>query len=239
MPAASPGDSQPCAKRLRGYVAGHLVFDTTAALMVWEDRPYPAYFIPVADVRAGALVPGESEGEWQQYTLQISGVERSKAARARLSGELRDRVRFEWTALDTWLEEDEEVFTHPRDPYTRVDILPSSRRVRVEYDGVVLAASARATVLLETGLPTRWYLPRVDVRMDLLVATDTSTPCPYKGTAHYWAAIIGDQQVPDLAWGYRTPLPESRRVAGLVCFFNEKVDLFVDDELQPKPKLRW
>jgi uncharacterized protein (DUF427 family) len=221
---------EPCRKRLRGYVAGHLVFDTSAATYVWEDRPYPAFHVPLADVSPGVLVP-----EAGSYTLRLGGEERRDAA---TSGSVPGAVRFAWTALDSWFEEDQEVFVHPRDPYTRIDVLPSSRRVRVELDGVVLAESTSPHALFETGLPVRWYLPKVDVRMDLLTPTVTSTQCPYKGTAEYWTASVNGREEPDLAWGYATPLPESRLVAGLVCFFNERVDLFVNGELQPRPDLR-
>jgi len=140
------------------------------------------------------------------------------------------RVRLDWDAMDAWFEEDEEVYTHPRDPYTRVDILATSRRVRVEVDGVVLASSANARVLFETGLPPRWYLPKPDLRLELLVPTATATHCPYKGQAR-----VGDRVVEDLAWSYRTTLPESQKIAGLVAFYNEEVDVFIDDQLQERP----
>ena len=134
--------------------------------------------------------------------------------------------------MDAWFEEDEEVFTHPRDPYTRVDILPSSRHVRVDVDGVTVAESARPTLLFETGLPPRYYVPKTDVRMDLLVPTASSSHCPYKGDASYWSLTLEDRVVEDVAWSYRTPLPESQKIAGLVCFFPDKVDLYVDGRLQ-------
>ena len=145
------------------------------------------------------------------------------------------RPLLEWDAMDAWFEEDEEVYVHPRSPYSRIDILPSSRSVRVEVDDVVLAESTRAMVLHETGLPPRWYLPKFDVRMDLLSPTQTRTACPYKGFAEYWSARIGDRVVEDVAWSYRTPLPESERIAGLVCFYNERVDLFVDGVAIDRP----
>jgi uncharacterized protein (DUF427 family) len=134
--------------------------------------------------------------------------------------------------MDAWFEEDEEVFTHPRDPYTRVDILPSSRHVRVELDGVVVAESASPRLLFETGLPTRYYLPKPHVRVDLLTPTASESHCPYKGQAECWS--LGDDR-PDVAWSYRTPLPESEKIAGLVAFYNERADIFVDDVLQERP----
>jgi uncharacterized protein (DUF427 family) len=130
--------------------------------------------------------------------------------------------------MDAWFEEDEEVFTHARDPYTRVDILASSRHVRVEVGGLTIAETTQPTLLFETGLPTRYYVPKPHVRMDLLTPTETATHCPYKGQAAYWSVRIGDELVPDIAWSYPTPLPESQKIAGLVCFYPDKVDLYVD-----------
>jgi uncharacterized protein (DUF427 family) len=153
--------------------------------------------------------------------------------------ELRDLVRFDWDAMDAWFEEDEEVFVHPRSPYTRVDILPSSRHIRIEVEGVVLADSTHARALFETGLPTRWYLPKVDVRFDLLTPTKTSSQCPYKGRAEYWSARFDGHVVEDIAWSYPTPLPESERIAGMVSFYNERVDLFVDDVPVPRPHTKF
>jgi uncharacterized protein (DUF427 family) len=153
--------------------------------------------------------------------------------------ELRDAIRLEWGAMDAWFEEDEQVFTHPRDPYTRVDILPSSRHVRVEVDGVTIAESTKPTLLFETGLPARYYLPRTHVRMDLLEATDTVSHCPYKGQAEYWHVRAGDAVHADLAWSYPTPLPESQKIAGLIAFYNEKVDLHVDGVRQERPSTKF
>ena len=233
------------AKRVRAYLGGVVVADTTRPWLVWETPHYPAYYLPVADVAADALVAtGETErspsrGEAHLHTVRAGGTEAPGAARTYPDSpfeELRDAVRIDWAAMDAWFEEDDEVFVHPRDPYKRVDILPSSRAVRVEVDGVVLADSIRPHVLFETSLPPRWYLPKPDVRLDLLTPTATSSQCPYKGTAAYWSARVGDRVVKDVAWSYRTPLPESERIAGLVCFYNERVDLFVDGERQERPK---
>jgi uncharacterized protein (DUF427 family) len=236
------------AKRVRAYVGGELVADTKRPLLVWEKPYYPAYYFPVADVRTelleadGGFVHSPSRGDGHTYTLRAGGKEVAAAAmRYRESPleELRDAVRLDWDAMDAWFEEDEQVFTHPRDPYTRVDILPSSRHIRVEVDGVTVAETAKPTLLFETGLPTRFYLPRTDVRMDLLSATDTVTHCPYKGQAEYWSVRAGDAVHADLAWSYRTPLPESQKIAGLISFYNEKVDIFVDGVLQERPSTKF
>jgi uncharacterized protein (DUF427 family) len=131
------------------------------------------------------------------------------------------------------------VFTHPRDPYTRLDILSSSRHVRVEVDGVTIAESTSPKLLFETGLPPRYYLPKTHVRLDLLTPTDTVTHCPYKGQAGYWSVRAGDSVHQDLAWSYRAPLPESQKIAGLIAFYNEKVDLYVDGVRQERPTTKF
>jgi uncharacterized protein (DUF427 family) len=232
-------------KRVRTYLGGQAVADTTRPLLVWEIPYYPSYYVPIADVAPDVLVPTDdtehspSRGDGVLYTVKAGAIEAPKAARRYPNSpieELRDAVRFDWQAMDAWFEEDEEVYVHPRDPHTRVDILPSSRTIRVELDGVVLAESAHAHVLFETGLPPRWYLPKLDVRFDLLEPTTTTSMCPYKGTAEYWSALVDGRRVDDIAWSYRTPLPESERVAGLVCFYAERSDLFIDGEPQERPQ---
>jgi uncharacterized protein (DUF427 family) len=224
-------------KRVRVYFGGKVVADTTRPLLVWEKPYYPAYYFPKADVRTellspdGGVVHSPSRGDARAFTVRAGAKEAVGAAlRYEQSPfeELRDAIRFEWAAMDAWFEEDEEVFTHPRDPYTRVDILPSSRHVRVEVGGVTIAETAKPTLLFETALPTRYYLPRTHVRMDLLTPSEMVSHCPYKGEAEYWSLRIGDEVLADVAWSYRTPLPESQKVAGLISFYTEKVDLYVD-----------
>jgi uncharacterized protein (DUF427 family) len=236
--------AEPGAKRVRAYLAGRLVADTRRPWLVWEGPHYPAYYLPAGDVTAELVPTGEtrhspSRGDAVLYDVRAGdAVARGAALRYPASPlpELRDLVRLEWPAMDEWLEEDEPVYTHPRDPYHRVDILASSRHVRVEVDGVTVADSARPVILFETGLPPRHYLPLPDVRTDLLTPTATQTHCPYKGTATYWSVDTGHGPHPDLVWAYRAPLPESQKVAGLACFYDEKADVYLDGELQDRPR---
>ncbi|MFC5750627.1 DUF427 domain-containing protein [Actinomadura rugatobispora] len=232
------------AKRVRAYLGGRLVADTIKPFLVWEIPYYPTYYIPVEDVRAelvkeGAGKHSPSRGDATLYTVKVDGTQAEGAALRYEESpveELRDLVRLEWDAMDAWFEEDEEVFVHPRDPHKRVDVLPSSRHVRVEIDGVTVAESSNPRLLFETGLPVRYYLPKPHVRWDLLESTDTVTGCPYKGEAVYWAVKVNGTAHKDLAWSYPHPLPESQGVGGLVCFYNEKVDIFVDGVKQERPK---
>jgi uncharacterized protein (DUF427 family) len=225
------------AKRIRAYLGGELVADTTHPLLVWEKPQYPTYYFPAADVRTdllsddGEVSHSPSRGDGRAHTVSAGGKEaRGAALRYEQSPfeELHGTIRLDWHAMDAWFEEDEQVFTHARDPYTRIDIVQSSRHVRVEVDGVTLAETTKPTLLFETGLPTRYYLPKTHVRMDLLTPTETATHCPYKGQAEYWSLSVGDDLVPDAAWSYPAPLPESQKIAGLICFYPDKVDLYVD-----------
>jgi uncharacterized protein (DUF427 family) len=134
--------------------------------------------------------------------------------------------------MDSWFEEDEEVFVHPRDPYSRVDVVSSSRHVRVEIEGQVIAETRRPLLLFETGLPTRHYIPKQDVRMDLLEATDSHTRCPYKGIASYWSLNLDGKTFEDIVWSYPAPIPEIPKIENLLSFYNERVDLYVDGKLQ-------
>ena len=234
-------------KRVRGYLGGELVFDTTQPMLVWEVPYYPAYYIPERDVIATLEPSGEtqrspSRGDGECLDVQAGAVEAPGIAWRYPNSpldQLRGLVRFEWDAIDEWLEEDEPVYTHPRDPYTRVDVLRSSRHVQVVVDGVKVAESTHPTILFETGLPPRFYLPLADIRMDLLRPSETRTYCPYKGEATYWSLEVGGSIYDDLVWTYRSPLAESQKIAGLASLYNEKVDLYVDGERQERPKTKF
>ncbi len=236
------------AKRVRAYLGGELVADTIAPLLVWEAPYYPTYYFPLADVRAelleepGVISHSPSRGDAKTFTVSI-GKSRVAGAALRYEespiAELREAVRISWDAMEAWFEEDEEVYTHPRDPYTRVDILASSRHVKVLVDGVTVADSHSPRLLFETGLPVRYYLPRTHVRMDLLELSDTVTHCPYKGAAQAWHVRLADGLHEDLAWYYPAPLPESQKIAGLIAFYNEKLDIEVDGVLQARPSTKF
>ncbi|MGH3750712.1 MAG: DUF427 domain-containing protein, partial [Micromonosporaceae bacterium] len=198
----------------------------------------------VADVHAKLAPTGEtihstSRGEAEVYDVSTPNHTAVRAA-SRFTdspvAELRDLVRLNWADMDEWFEEDEPVYVHPRDPYKRVDILASSRHIVMEVDGVVVAESRQPRILFETGLPPRYYLPLTDVRMELLRPSTRQTQCPYKGTATYWSVVAGDAVHEDLVWCYRSPTPESQKIIGLASFYNERVDLYVDEVLQERPR---
>jgi uncharacterized protein (DUF427 family) len=233
-------------KRVRAILGGEVVVDSASPLLVWEVPYYPTYYFPEADVRTDLLIEtGEtrrspSRGEATQYVVKAGNREGAAYAYHQPEiPELAGHYALLWKTLDHWFEEDEEVYVHARDPYTRIDITPSSRRVRVEIDGATIADTTNGSFLFETGLPTRYYLPKTDVRMDLLTPTDLATACPYKGTARYWSVNIEGTSHDNVVWGYDTPLAESQKITGLVAFYNEKVDIYIDEVLQPRPNTKF
>jgi uncharacterized protein (DUF427 family) len=217
------------------------VVDTTRALLVWEPRRIvPSYAVPEDDVRA-EMVPGGEVAADVEGVLHpgIPFVVHSApgepvlvAGRAgfRLD-ELPGYVVLDFNGFDAWYEEDERVFGHPRDPFHRVDVRRSSRPLRIELDGVVLAETTAARMLFETGLPTRFYVPWEDVTVALRPSARRSY-CPYKGQASYWSSDAAE----DVAWSYEDPLPELAVIKGLVAFWDETVDVFLDDELRSRPR---
>ncbi|GAB2661139.1 DUF427 domain-containing protein [Kribbella swartbergensis] len=226
-----PGSTAPVPRRIRAMLDGRVVLDTTDAIYLWEFPPYPQYYVPLADVADGVLT---ETGETKMFEHGVARVHTAGSGKAWVydEGIAKDRVRFQWNAVDSWFEEDEEVFVHPRNPYARCDAIRSGRHVKVELDGNVLAESRSTVIVFETGLPPRYYVPRTEVNFEHLTPSETETACPYKGrTTAYWN--VGDQA--DLAWSYDFPTAPLLPIAGLVAFFNEKVDITIDGVRQDRP----
>ena len=229
-------------RRVRTYFGGKLIADSERALLVYETKRPPAYWFPIADVRMEYLNQKDaSNGSNEALRWQVRVDERvsENAARAyaKPAGDLAaldDHLTFYWDEMDAWFEEDEEVFVHPRDPYTRVDTVHSSRQVRVEIGGVLVAETRRPVLLFETGLRTRYYIPKQDVRMDLLQPSSSVSRCPYKGVARYWSGPLGGSMIKDVAWSYPAPIPECPKIENLLSFYNERVDVYVDGVLQDR-----
>ncbi len=198
-----------------------------ALLLAWygADR-LPTYCIPAEDVRTELLPAlGDAAIHLDDLPAPIDAAN--------------GMWTFAWDGRVQWFEEAMEVFVHAKDTSKRVDVLPSERHVRVEIAGELVAESRRPHALFETTLPTRWYLPADDVRMELLEPSDTATMCPYKGTARYWSVRAGGQLHRDVMWSYPEPIPENPRIAGLISFFNEKVDLTIDGVVEERPQTPW
>ena len=238
---------EPSERWVRGRKGDVTVVDSRHPVLVWEPHlPVPQYAFLHQDVRTDLLYPaknppiGTHTGSRIFYDLDADGDVRENAAWTFPADDLAGHIAFEWfrrtdTGLDHWYEEEEEIFVHPRDPHKRVDALPSRRHVRVEIDGTVVAETRRPVLLFETSLPTRYYIPREDVRLDLFEPTDHSTACPYKGTARYWSRRGGGNVPPNIVWTYPDPLPGVAVIKDRVAFYNEAVDLTVDGEHLERP----
>src|SRR6266576_5263772 len=226
----------PTDRRVRVIFGGATIADSRAVMLMLEKKRLAIYYFPVKDVLVDLLQPTTynsshpGKGQASFYSVKVGDRVAEKAAWRYLQPErpdLKDYVAFYWDKMDAWFEEDDEVFVHPRDPYHRVDVLNSSRHVKVVVGGEVVAETHRPRLLFETGIRTRYYIPKVDVRMDLLEPTATVTQCPYKGNAVYWTALVNGKEYPDIVWGYPFTTPECPKIQNLVSFYNEKVDIYV------------
>jgi uncharacterized protein (DUF427 family) len=222
---------EPTHRRIRLKAGGRTIADTTEAIVIYENGGHPVYYLPKSDFLADILSPvakGEAStllGERQVF--DVAGIGTSKAwsfdGSAIGRHELADFVTVEWSAV-RWFEEDEEIFRHPRNVHKRVDAIPSSRLVEVFVDGRLVARSSRAVFLFETGLITRYYFPAEDIVAGRLTESELKTYCPYKGTASYCHFELDGKRHDKIVWAYPEPLDETARIAGLISFYNEKVD---------------
>lgn len=235
---------EPSPKHVRVVFNGKTVADTLRAGLLLEAGHMPVYYFPREDVRLDLLERTDHrthcpyKGDASYWTLTVGGRRIENAVWSYEEpfpemAQIKGWLAFYWDKVHHWFEEDEEVFGHPRDPHHRIDVRPSSRKVRVISGGEPIARTRRALFLFETGLPTRYYIPPQDVRTELLVPSRRTSICPYKGTASYWSLRVGDRFSEDAVWGYLEPLPECPRIKGYFCFYPEKVDrLEVEGEVQ-------
>ncbi|HET7479697.1 MAG TPA: DUF427 domain-containing protein [Rubrobacteraceae bacterium] len=237
-------------RRVRVMFGGETVADSRRVKLLHETGHLPVYYFPEEDVRMDLLEATDHsthcpfKGDASYWSVKAGGKVAENAVWGypeTLEGcpPISGYLAFYWDAMDSWLEEEEEVFVHPRDPYHRVDILESSRHVKVTVNGEVVAETERPKVLFETALPPRYYIPPDDVRTDLLTPTEKHTGCPYKGVASYWSVEAGGEVAEDLVWSYPEPIAAVEKIRDHLCFFNEKVDLEVDGEPQPRPETQW
>jgi uncharacterized protein (DUF427 family) len=237
---------EPTARWIRGYFNGVAVVDSKRAIIVKSRgirRGRLGYYFPAEDVRMDLLTPTSTVtndrhiGDATHYDMTVNGKTVEDAASTfgepytteegftEEAPDLRGYVTFSWDKLDSWFEEAEEIFAHPRDPYKRIDCIKSTRHIKVTLGGEVVAESDNPVLLFETGLRTRYYIPKIDVRTDLLRPSDTHSVCPYKGTASYYSVEVNGKLFDDAAWYYPQALPESMPIAGgYVAFYDEKMD---------------
>ena len=257
---------EPTAKRIRARAAGHPVVDTLNAYLVWEPRRITPVFAvpenelsaelapaslpaPTVEEHAASIRPDVPPGfdprtSFHKHTApgeELDVVTRSAAVRRAAfrpdDPDLAGYVILDFGSFE-WLEDDEEIIGHPRDPFHRVDIRASSVPVEVALDGVTLARTNGAQLLYETMLPVRYYIPPADVRLDLLQESPKRTVCPYKGEASYWS-YPASEQGSNIAWSYDRRFRDAAQIHGLISFFNERVDITVDGVRQERPITPW
>jgi uncharacterized protein (DUF427 family) len=240
----------PVPYRVRALLGRKTVVDSRRVHMLHETGHLPVWYFPEDDLRHELLEPSA-----KRTTCPHKGEARYRSVRAgerhapdavwaypepiESAAFLAGFAALEWGAFDEWFVEDEQMFGHPRDPYSRIDVFKTTRHVRVLVDGEVVADSLRAKVLFETGLPPRYYLPAEDVRGELLVPSATKTRCAYKGSASYWHVEVGGRRHDDLVWTYPAPQHDAEPVRDLLCFFNERVDIELDGEVGQRPRTQW
>ena len=198
---------EPHPRRVQALRGGQMVIDTERALLVHR-RNHPLSYAFRADAVRG--LPSEPVAEAPGF------------------------VHVPWDAVDTWIEEGRTLVHYPPNPYHRVDCRPTKRRLRVEVAGTTLVDTDDTVIVFETALEPRLYVDPSQVRTDLLRQTDTSTYCNYKGVATYWAALIGEAKVEDVAWSYLDPPPESLPIKGFLSFDATRVEVLAELPATPQ-----
>jgi uncharacterized protein (DUF427 family) len=240
---------EPFARRMRATFAGEQVLDSSGGRLLYEHGVLPRCYFPRSDVRmdllerTGEVSESALKGPTEHWRLRVGDREVAGAAISHPeppegAPALADYIALRWSAMDEWREEDEIAIGHVRDPYHRVDVLPSSRHVVVRIGDRVLAESRRAKVIYETALPPRWYFPAEDILVDL-VRTDLETVCAYKGVASYWSVDAGGERRENIAWTYREPRHDAADVRDHVAFFAEHVEIVVDGEPAAPVRSPW
>lgn len=235
----------PSAKWIRAYFNGQLIIDSKHAVLLRADGRPPLYYFPRNDVLMEFLSPANAAGtdhggeKIRYWNLQVGQRRVEKAARDYLQPQhapsLAGYLTFDWASMDAWFEEQEEVFVHARDPRVRIDTVQSSRHVKVVINTQTVAETRCPVLVFETGLPLRYYIPKSDVRLDLLLDSERVTYCPYKGEAHYYSVRVGDCIMENIAWYYRYPVMESAKIASHIAFYDERLEAFLVDGKPPGP----
>jgi uncharacterized protein (DUF427 family) len=233
---------------VRVKFGGETIVDSKRAVLAYEAGRLPIYYFPQEDVRMDLLVPSDFQtvcsykGTASYWSIKVGDKISENAAWSYstpkpVAKDIEGYISFYWSKTDAWFEEETEIFVHVRDPYTRVDAIPSSRHVQALVGGEMVADSHHPVLVFETGLATRYYLPIEDINQDVLIPSETETRCPYKGIANYYSVKIGDELYKDIIWTYKDPIPAIQEIKGLLCFYSEKIDaLYIDEKKWDLPE---
>ena len=239
---------EPSPRWVRVKFGGETIVDSKRAVLAFEAGRLPVYYFPREDVRMDLLVSSDHQtvcshkGTASYWSIKVGDKISEHAAWSYLTPkpvaqDIEGYISFYWSKTDAWFEEETEIFVHARDPYRRVDAIPSSRHVQALVGGEVVADSHRPVLVFETGLVSRYYLPIEDINQDVLLPSETETRCPYKGIANYYSVKIGDKLYEDIIWTYKDPLPAVQEIKGLLCFYSERIDaLYIDGEKWELPE---
>ncbi|KAF4553902.1 Hypothetical protein D9617_5g067770 [Elsinoe fawcettii] len=232
-------------RRIRILLGGAYIADTTSAIFVWEHPYYPQYYLPHAafDKKYITAVKGiEVDGAKVATLWKLSNAGKETGEVVAFEPDLKDEgakvaglVKVGFNSVDTWLEEDTPIYVHPKDPFKRVDIITSTRPIKISISGKIVAYTTTSHHLYETGLPVRYYIPLTAVDQTVLRPSDLRTKCPYKGEAEYYSVVVDGKESKDVVWYYTRPTIECAAIQGLVCFYNEKVEVEVDGKKEEKP----
>ncbi|KAJ3770586.1 DUF427-domain-containing protein [Lentinula raphanica] len=230
-----------CLKRVRGFFGGVFIVDTRKAKLVWEHQWYPQYYFLDSELPSKYLDSGSKQtlpDGSTRYDIVVGDKREPEAVIVfgDSNGNRAGLFKIVYKSMEKWFEEDEQVFVHPKDPYKRVDVLQSSRHIRVEVNGVEVANTYKPRLLFETNLPVRTYIPQTDCKLEFLVPSDLQTACPYKGVAEYYHVRTADVGADNVVWWYQNPTLECAAIKGYYAFYDEKVDIWVDGEKQARPK---
>ncbi|KAK3718933.1 hypothetical protein LTR37_004849 [Vermiconidia calcicola] len=243
-------------RKVQILFGGAYIIRTINASYVWEHPYYPQFYVPKSELVEASKQGGFDfkEGEkfqldngtpvGSQYEIKVHGdtgksTDKVLAFNDDLSGkgeELKGLVKIEFSAMDQWFEEDTPIHVHPKDPFKRIDISQSTRDIKVYVEGQRIAHTTTSMHLYETGLPCRFYIPLTSVDPTVLRPSKTTTKCPYKGEAEYYSVEIKGELHEDIFWYYRVPTLESGKVEGLLCPYNERVDIELDGKKLERPK---
>lgn len=228
-------------KRIRVFFAGEPLADSMSARLGYVTGEHPEYLLPVTDVVWNHAVVDDTDGgdsplgQYRAIRPEAGGRE---IGRCYTGGHASGLASFDFGLMDGWYEEDEQIWFHARDPFRRVEVVESSRLVEVSVNGRLVASSSRPRLVTETGLPERWYIPRIDVDWAQLAPSGTTSGCQYKGLADWWhVRQAGTDRLADVAWSYERPVPEAGKLAGLVAFYAEHaaVETSINGVVQPRP----
>jgi uncharacterized protein (DUF427 family) len=241
-----PRKVEPTPRHVRAKFGDQFIADSRQALLLiaYDKEFRTRYYFPQEDVKTEYFEESDysgKDGNYKYWHVRMGDRFEKNVAYTIVNppedvADVKGYIGFKWNAIDHWYEEEEEIFIHPRDPYKRIDIIDSSRHIKVVVDDQVIAETSNPRLLFETSLPVRYYIPVEDVKKEYLVDSNLHTGCPYKGTASYYSIKVGENVHKNVVWYYADPIEESAKTKDFICFYNEKIDIYENGVLLQRPE---